>query len=204
MDTAIICHHRQAAPKREQIFSELYRECYSALQKVLLNKVHETTVAEDIAQEVFLKFWISMDKFHIDDHKAYLFMMARNEAITHLRRLKQTYTVANHFLKHGIEGVNFTDDSMRQKETEVLLQKAIQRLSQQRKRVYLLCKMEGLAYEQVAFMLNISVSTVREVMRISHQQVREFMNLHLNDIKLEPKEKVKKHKIFLANVLQAA
>jgi RNA polymerase sigma-70 factor (ECF subfamily) len=141
MDTVLITHQGQAAPKSERIFAELYSLYYDEVNSFLLKIVGEKPTAEDLAQNVFMKFWLSMDRFQIDDYKAYIFIMARNEAITHLRKVKHARNINRRLCQCHVQGVNFTEGMILQKETETLLQNAIQYLSPQRKRVYLLCKM---------------------------------------------------------------
>jgi RNA polymerase sigma-70 factor (ECF subfamily) len=204
MDTACNYHQGQAAPKTEQIFSQLYSQSYETLHSFLMNIVHEKAIAEDLAHNVFLKLWLSMDKFQIDNYEAYLYMMARNEAITHLRRLKQTRSVNQLLTRNQVEGVNFTEEVICQKETEVLFQKAINNLSPQRRKVYVLGQLERLPREEIAKLLGISPFTVKEIMRTSTQQIREFINLHLDDNKRQVKQKATKHKMPSLKALQAA
>jgi RNA polymerase sigma-70 factor (ECF subfamily) len=204
MDTACNYHQGQAAPKREQIFSQLYSKSYETLHSFLINIVHEKAIAEDLAHNVFLKLCLSMDKFQIDNYEAYLYMMARNEAITHLRRMKQVRTANKLLMSNYVEGVNFTEEVLQQKETEVLFQKAIDQLSPQRRKVYVLGQLERLPREQIAKLLGISPFTVKEIMRTSTQQIREFINLHLDDNKRQMKQKAKKHQLSQVQTLKAA
>jgi RNA polymerase sigma-70 factor (ECF subfamily) len=171
-----------------------------------LKIVGEKPIAEDIAQNVFMKFWLSMDRFQIEDYKAYIFIMARNEAITHLRKEKLTRNVNRHLVQYHVQGINLTEGMILQKETEALLQKAIQHLSPQRKKVYVLCKMEGLSYAQAGKIMGISISTVRELLRLSNQQIRNCINSHfgVSEPKPKPKQKLKKHKMASIKTLQAA
>jgi RNA polymerase sigma-70 factor (ECF subfamily) len=204
MDTACNHHQGQAAPKSEEKFSELYNQSYETLHSFLMNIVHERAIAEDLAHNVFLKLWLSMDKFQIDNYEAYLYMMARNEAITHLRRVKQTRSVNQLLTSNQVEGVNFTEEVICQKETEVLFQKAINHLSPQRRKVYVLGQLERLPREEIAKLLGISPFTVKEIMRTSAQQIREFINLHLEDNKRQMKQKGKKRLISTVQTLKAA
>ena len=195
-------------PLSEQVFSKLYSQYYGTLYSFLVNIVHDATMAEDIVQDVFLKFWLSMDKFQIDNYKAYLFIMARNKAITHIRREQQQRSINKLLQRSHVNGCNFTEEIVRQKETEVLLQKAILHLSPQRRKVYVLGQMEGLSRGQISKLLGISPCTVKELMRVSMQQIREYIDLHVNNTqpkpKAKPKPKPKRSKLPSMDALQAA
>jgi RNA polymerase sigma factor (sigma-70 family) len=63
-------------------------------------------------------------------------------------------------------------------EVAVLLQKAINQLTQQRKQVFQLCKMEGRSYEEAAQLMGISCSTINTHMTKSLQSIREYVLKH--------------------------
>ncbi|MNY54491.1 ECF RNA polymerase sigma factor SigE [compost metagenome] len=63
-------------------------------------------------------------------------------------------------------------------ETRKMLNAGIDQLPPQQKAVYLLCKEEGMKYEDVARQLNLSVETVRSHMKHALRFLRNFMSEH--------------------------
>ena len=78
---------RQIQVKDEQAFDVLFVRYKSQVQYHIQRIVHRASVAEDLAQEVFLRVWNRADQWRGDGPaKAWLFRMATNMAISHLRK----------------------------------------------------------------------------------------------------------------------
>jgi RNA polymerase sigma factor (sigma-70 family) len=68
---------------------------------------------------------------------------------------------------------NSTEYYLNEKETNLLLHKALSRLSKQQKLIYILSREEGLKYEEIAQRLNVSPSTVKNHMIVALRTLRE-------------------------------
>lgn len=120
--------------------------------------------AEDIAQEVFIKFWEKRHQLNIQSSiGAYLRRMAVNEGISYLRKQKR-YEVDE--LKPGLH--DGQDSSMEEffagKELQKRIQQAIATLPPKCRLVFQLSRQEELSYKEIAQKLDISVKTVENQM----------------------------------------
>lgn len=68
-------------------FEALYNEMKRPLYTIILRITHDTALAEDVLQELFLKLYLSPPKPSVNP-RAYLCQMARNLAIDSVRRQK--------------------------------------------------------------------------------------------------------------------
>ena len=70
-------------------FEDIYNHLKTPMYTIILRITHDRSISEDILQEVFFKLYKSPPKPTIRKPRAYLFQMARNLAIDHVRKLPQ-------------------------------------------------------------------------------------------------------------------
>lgn len=185
--------------RRFRNLSHIYRIAYLALVlRILLNMFAETGIrqfelafntyyrtlclytlritgsyeeAEDIVQQTFTDIWerFSNENLHISFLKPYLFKAVHNRAINHLRLRYETETLDENF--HDLP----EDDTERiaEAEKENRLWKWIDDLPQERRKIFLMAKQDGLKYTEIAERLHISVKTVENQMGKALKTLRE-------------------------------
>ncbi|MGJ1534889.1 RNA polymerase sigma factor [Sphingobacterium multivorum] len=169
----------------EHAFFTLYDQYSHALFSTIFRMVKDRQVSEEIVQDVFLKVW--QKRSTIDPNrsfKSWIFTIAKNDVISWYRKLaKETAMQEN--LYHHFEQLYLmeTESDMHEKQAE-LLERALNTLSERRKEIFVLCKLEQKSYEEVAQKLNISVSTVSNAMVKSNQHIRQFVQDHYDEILL--------------------
>ncbi|MGB4610520.1 MAG: sigma-70 family RNA polymerase sigma factor [Saccharofermentanales bacterium] len=67
-------------------FEDIYNHLKTPMYTIILRITHDRSLSEDILQEVFFKLYKSPPKPPIRKPRAYLFQMARNLAIDHVRK----------------------------------------------------------------------------------------------------------------------
>lgn len=162
----------------EIAFEQLFRQYKDKLYSFILHLSGSATIAEDVLQDVFLKIWRDRNQLtNIDNFNAYLYRMAQNTAINVLRRQSREALLLNEVQRLAPEGVQ-GDELLAAKEVRTALQQAINNLPPQQRKVYQLGKEQGLTYEQIAFTLGITTSTVRNHMVQALRSIREYIALH--------------------------
>lgn len=147
--------------KKRQQFEEIFKRYYSELVVYLCKFVGEISVAEDIVQEMFCELWDKRDKSQvISNIRAFLFRSVRNAAINYLTR-KKKLTVE---LSRAMENDLVFSEDLETIERDRKLYLLIERLPDQRKKIFKMCYFENLHYKQVAEKLNISVNTIKTQM----------------------------------------
>lgn len=71
-----------------------------------------------------------------------------------------------------------TIQTIRINEIKKLVAQAVAQLSEQRKRIYLLSRNEGMTIPEIALALQISPNTVKNALVISLKQIREYLARH--------------------------
>lgn len=119
---------------------------------------------EDVVQDTYLKAYHAEKNQEIHIPKAFLFRIARNEALKALE--KKSRQMANLVEDYGAPEVSYEKMSMeRQVEAQQklgLICESVLEMSPQVRRVFLMRKVYGLSHREIAAQLGIAVSTVEK------------------------------------------
>ena len=122
-------------------------------------------VSEDIVQDAFVALWERKEE--VRDVKPYLYASVRNRCISHLRK-----SGASAF---GELPDNLSDEDLKERsELESRLWDAVDSLPDRRRQVLLMSKRDGMKYEDIAYLLGISVNTVRNHIAKALEALRQL------------------------------
>ncbi|HEY8895428.1 MAG TPA: RNA polymerase sigma-70 factor [Niastella sp.] len=147
----------------EDAFRALFNGYRSRLYTYILKISRSNEIAEDTVHDVFLKLWENRQNLaHVDNLNAYLYRMAHNKAYTGFkRRAKESLILA--VLEKEQSGIyeGASDDTISTKEVREFIQQAVNKLTPQQKKVFLLSRQEGLKLDEIATTLQISKNTAK-------------------------------------------
>jgi len=147
----------------EAAFEQLYRIYSLRIFKRLLRLVKQEEIAKELLQDVFLRIWEKRASIDPDKlFRPYLYRIAQNLVTDLFRRAAYDRKLLDHLITATTELYNPIEDSTNLKDGAAILQQAIDSLPPQRRKIYMLCKMEGKSYEEVSAMLGISTSTISD------------------------------------------
>ncbi len=159
-------------------FSELVRLHARGVFNVVYRMCGDTLVAEDAAQETFLRAWQNLSSYHPQTSlRNWLYRIAFNAGMDMLRKEKR-------ILPTSIEDLPLTDDRpspeslASQKERAALVKKAVLSLPDASRAVLVLKEYEGMSYHEIADALDIPIGTVMSRLNYARKLLKE---------KLEPK-----------------
>ncbi|GLR18348.1 RNA polymerase sigma-70 factor [Portibacter lacus] len=141
-------------------YKEVFEEYYNPLCNFAFKFVNSADAAEDIVQEVFVQMWQKRNQINIKSGiKSYLFQSTRNKAIETIRRskLKNDYVNEELYKSEKSYEIEVEADNYLLKEQ---LNKSIRQLPPKCQQIFVLSKMNGLTYGEIAEELNLSVKTV--------------------------------------------
>jgi|SRR6185437_1016942 RNA polymerase sigma-70 factor (family 1) len=160
----------------EKLFSHYRNRIYSVAFK--LTKSYVT--AEEIVQDVFLKIWINRSNLNnIQNFSGYLFIVTRNDAYKALKGIAGKSKIILVEEQDQNLAANDTADRLMEKEYNLILQNAIERLPNQQKEVYTLVRQHGLTRDEAAHQLHIQPETVKYHLAQAMKNIRAFCMLHL-------------------------
>ena len=154
-----------------KLFERYYDRCYSYAMALL----KDTASVEDVIQNVFLKVWLV--RKNIDPSRPfvnYLLTSIRNEAIS-LLRLKANSSKAPIMPDVEDSGPDAVDDiAYSEINSHILF--TVQKMPEQRRRVFELSRMQGLKVDEIASRLNISNRTVERHLYLALKDIRKELS----------------------------
>jgi len=145
----------------EVYFTDIFKKHEYRLYTLVSHLTKSDKYAKDVVQEVFLKLWMQRSNLHtIDNIEAWLYKLTENRIIDFLkktaseRRLRDALWINIHHMADDSE------ETISSKEYNKVIDKAIDQLPPQRKRIYRLSKEDGLNYSEIARHLSFSRKTI--------------------------------------------
>lgn len=148
----------------------------------LVFKLNNIEIAEDLLQEVFIKLW--ENRTNIEDKlslKSYLYKIAKNLALNHFRHQKIVNDYTKSLAFYTKVNLNNPQQILEDKEFQNHLLNAINKLPAKARVIFLLSKVDGLTYKEIAERLTISKKTVETQIVRSLKSIRKYMRNYFDE-----------------------
>jgi len=155
-------------------FKLLFDNYFDSVRSYLVYRGAEKEQASDLAQDVFLKIWEKQMNIDIQTALRLLYKMARDMFISQYRRetLEMNYMASLDF-----DSSDFSpEDHLRYKELFSNYTVALAALSEKHRTVFLMSRMEGLKYHEIADRLQLSVKAVEKRMSIALAYIKQALH----------------------------
>lgn len=139
-------------------FQSIFDAYYPSMCVLANSYLSDIDIAQDIAQDAFVKFWkVRNEYYKIDSIKSYLYIMVKNLSLNYLRKEK-IYKKHLYYIQN--ETFSEFNNKIIQEETYRILDKAIQALPKRSSQIMQLT-LKGVQNKEIAERLEISVNTVK-------------------------------------------
>jgi RNA polymerase sigma-70 factor (family 1) len=159
-------------------FSTLFNQYRNQLFTYLFKITKSAETSEEMVLDVFLKIWHGKEAIpQIENFDAFLYRVAHNKAIDFLRSVKRNPVLQQQvwdLMQEPPSGEN-ADESLLFKNTEAIITAAVNSLTPQRQKVFILHH-QGLTNEEIAERLQLSRNTVRNHLAASVDFIRKFLS----------------------------
>lgn len=157
---------------KESIFSSFFKSHSKPLRNYLYYKFGNLDQAEDVTQEAFIKLWQNCADVPLEKAKSYLYTIANN---TSLNAIAHQKVVLNYAKKVG--PVERTDESpefiLEEDQFKAKLLKAIENLNETQRVAFLMHRIDGKKYAEIATELAISVKAVEKRIHLALLELRK-------------------------------
>jgi len=158
-------------------FEELALPLFNSLYKFARWLVHNSTDAEDLVQETYLKALRSFASFQPGTNfRAWMFQILRNTFLSSCSKLDRRMTVAMDLEGDGLElavDTGTPETILMDRSDSQLVQRAIGDLPVHYRETLLLCDVEEMSYQEIAEILSIPIGTVMSRLARARKAVRE-------------------------------
>ena len=154
-------------------FKEKFEAYYPMLCRVAFGYIPDIHECEDIVQECFITVW-NNGKYELDEKEflAYMVKSVKNNCISFLRKQDSNTVSLDDNLNHAVcaDVIDEVDEDLA---TDEKLERILSVLPPKCKEVFLLSKLHGLKYQEIAAKLSISEKTVENQMGKALKLIRE-------------------------------
>lgn len=156
-------------------YKTLFMQYYNPLCYYVYGIVENRDDSEDIIQNLFIKFWTNRFKIDIQSNvRVYLYTMARNMALNHLRDEHVYKTALTDMQSSG----QYTEEAdMEYDEFTSMLTDCINKLPPRGKEILLMHRLDGLKQKEISEKLEISVNTIKNHMRVALLRLKNCLQL---------------------------
>ena len=170
-------------------FKQLVETWQNMVFNTALGIVQDIQEAEDVAQEVFIQVYQSISSFRGEAKlSTWLYRIAITRALDAERKKKSKKRIANLRSWIGLtekqeEAVHFYHPGVQldNKEQAAILFNAIQQLPENQRIAFILIKTEGLRYDEVATIMNLTVKSVEALMHRAKDNLRKKLQRYYTD-----------------------
>ena len=159
----------------------LFRRHYVDLCRVALRIVSDEAAAEDIVQVMFTKLWTRREKLptEIPAVGPYLRRSVRNRSLNYLRDKKRLPVDDGELPEISADERSQPGAALETEELSLRLHRAIDRLPERCRLVFVMSKVEDMSHREIAEGLDISVKTVENQMTRAYKFLRQWLALVL-------------------------
>ncbi|PCJ94535.1 MAG: RNA polymerase subunit sigma-70 [Flavobacteriaceae bacterium] len=154
----------------EKIFSILFETNSKTVFNYIYYKFGNEEKAYDAVQEAFVKLWENCAKVTPEKAKAYVYTIANNLYLNVLKAEKVRMKYADRANDTSYESPEFL---MEEKEYKEKLDNALNSLPENQRTTFLLNRIDGKKYAEIAEMEGVSVKAIEKRMHLALKSLRE-------------------------------
>ena len=164
----------------ESTFNSIVKQYSERLYWHLRRLVNSHEDANDLLQEVFLKIWQALPSFRGEAQVyTWVWRIATNEALNHLRRQQVRATLRlssfEEEMDRRIESDPYFNGTAAQRE----LAKAVARLPQKQRQVFVMRWWDELTYEEISAITGTSVGALKASYHLARQKIQESVSAEI-------------------------
>ncbi len=155
----------------EKVFSSIYQKVSKDLHDFIYYKYGDQFKPEDKVQEAFIKLWENCGKIVPDKARAFLFSVANNTTLNDIKHEKVKLKYAQSLNQQADH--QHPQFLIEEKEYLEKYQKALTKLTEEKRVAFLLNRVEGKKHQEIALMLNISKKAVEKRIYSALKELRK-------------------------------
>ena len=162
-------------------FRDVYDAVFPVLFKVVYNIIREQTIAEDLCQEAFIRYFNKKVPLpNINESRYWLIRVAKNLAFNYRKRKKREVTAVDKIKQEGPKVQEDSQNELVKEETVALVKETLDNLPVKYRSVLILKEYGELNYKEIGKILHISENNVK--IRVYRARVLLEKKLNMGDL----------------------
>ncbi|NME67627.1 RNA polymerase sigma factor [Flammeovirga aprica] len=170
-------HQKHSISEKE--FKELFDKYYDSIKSFIYYKIGDIDLSEDIAQETFVKFWESREKVILETVKTYLYTIANNLMLNHIKHGKVVLQFEQKQNKKDGEVETNPEYKMELEEFQSTLDNTINEIPEKSRTVFLMNRIDGLTYGEISERLGVSIKAIEKRMSKALSILRKELDINI-------------------------
>ncbi len=171
----------------EAAFNRFVLQYQERVFRLLLRMIGDSAEAEDLAQEVFISIFKSIESFRGDSQlSTWVYRVAANHCRNRIkyltrrrRKLTDQYDEQDEGEVHQVQArPNPPDRLLEARQTEHLLQAGLLSLDEEQRELIVLREVEHLSYEEIMTITGLPEGTVKSRLHRARTGLREYLEKH--------------------------
>jgi RNA polymerase sigma-70 factor (family 1) len=163
----------------KKAFTTIYLKYSTQLYGNILRLTKCEETSKEILQELFLKIWENRRRIDVSkSFKSYLFTVAQNLVYDYFRKAARDKRLGDYIVSSAALYYSHSEETIIYDESLQRINQAINQLSPVRRQVFILSKMEGKSYEEIASLMKISPSTISDHIVKANRAIKKYLRIH--------------------------
>ncbi len=158
----------------EQAFGDLYGFYFEKIYKFVFFRVSQKEIAEDIAEEVFVKAWLKIKQVKEESFGGWLYQIAKNKVIDHYRSQKETVDLSE--VENILESNQNIVDEANLAVEQVMFMELLKKLTPEQQIIIKLKFIEDMENSEIAELISKSEGSIRVIQHRAIQKLQELIN----------------------------
>lgn len=165
----------------QDAFEKLFHSYYDRLRRFAFFYLKDKIQSEEIVEELFIHLWEKRGQLHIGNLELYLFASVKNRSINALKKNRYIFLPLADFESSLIAEGQQPDRQVLHAESEQEVLKLLGYLPEKRRLIFVLSRIDGLKYQEIAQLMQISIRTVEDQVFKAVKILRELVGKKRED-----------------------
>lgn len=160
-----------------QKFDDFFLKNYPKVKSFAIRILMSEYEAEDVAQEVFIKL-LDMPEVWDDkkEHTTFLYTVTKNHIFNLLKRKAVERKYQERIFQKNMLVEEFgLEKEIYAKELELAIMNAIEKMPEQRKKIFKMSRLEGKSNPEISEILNLSIRTVERHIYLALSELKKIL-----------------------------
>ena len=152
-------------------FIEMFNRLYTPVRNFIYYQTGDKDLADDLAQDTFSKIWEKKETVRQETAKSLVYTIASNLCKNRFEHNKIVFEFASNYRPTDISAS--PEFEMEMKEFNERLKMAINQLNEKNRTVFLMNRIDGFTYNEIADNLGLSVKAIEKRMKNALDELKQ-------------------------------